>query len=382
MKFKINRLRLVEELANVSRAISSKATIPVLTGIKLSLNQHELTLIGSDTDISIESILSTDNEKLDLEIERTGSIVLPTRLLNEVVRKLPTDTVEIEVNDQFLATITSGQAVFQINGVDGAQYPLLPDIQTDQRLKLPTMFFKQMVHQTIFAASNQETRPVLTGIHLTFDEHSMTAVATDSHRMGLRQIPLEIPTDFDHSVALNVPKKALLELTRIVEDEQDLYLAISDQQVIFTVDHLTIYSRLIEGAYPDTSRFVPENYTTTITIDAPEFLNAVDRAGLLAHEAKNNNIQLNVEDNTAYLSVQGNEVGHVEEELEAQKIEGEPIKISFNPDYMKDALRAFTPGTVELRLTSAVRPLVLVPVFSTEVPHSQLIQLLTPIRTH
>lgn len=382
MKFKINRLKLVEELANVSRAISSKATIPVLTGIKLSLTQNELTLIGSDTDISIESVLSSDNDTLDLEIEQTGSIVLPTRLLNEVVRKMPTDVIEIEVNDQFLATITSGQAVFQINGVDGAQYPLLPSIQTDQRLKLPTMFFKQMIHQTLFAASNQETRPVLTGVHITFDEHSMTAVATDSHRMGLRQIPLEIPAGFDPLISLNVPKKTLLELTRIVEDEQDLYVAISDQQVIFTLDHLTIYSRLIEGAYPDTSRFVPEHSTTTMTIEASEFLHAVERAALLAHESKNNNIQLNVTEESAYLSVQGNEVGHVEEELNAQTIEGDPIKISFNPDYMKDALKAFAQGNVELRLTSSVRPLVLMPALATEIPHSQLIQLLTPIRTH
>lgn len=382
MKFTIKRQAFTSQLANVSRAIPSKATISILTGIKLSVTSKGITLIGSDADISIESFLSIEEEALQLSIEETGSVVLPARLFNDIIKRLPTDNVTIEVNPQFLTTVTSGTATFQIVGVDGNDYPRLPDIEADKRIPLPTAQFKQMINQTIFAASNQESRPVLTGIHLIPASTHLTSVATDSHRLSKREIPVTLSEEQLNFNAITIPKKTVIELTRIVEDDQPLFMMVTQQQVIFVVDNLTIYSRLLEGNYPETDRLIPTAHQTELVLNANDFQQAIDRASLMSHEGKNNVVQLDIDQGKVELSVAGNEVGHVAEEINYKKLDGEAIKISFNPDYMKDALKSFGDIDIKIHFQSAIRPLLLSAATDSEVPFNTLLQLLTPIRTH
>ncbi|WP_124057758.1 DNA polymerase III subunit beta [Vaginisenegalia massiliensis] len=382
MKFTIQRQALINQLSHVTRAISSKATIPVLTGIKVTASHQGLTLIGSDADISIESYLPQADDQIKLTIEKTGSIVLPARLFNEVIKKLPTPEVTIEVNENFLATISSGTVVFEINGVDGQQYPQLPEISSDQKIALPTLLFKQMINQTVFATSNQESRPILTGINFSLKVDQLSAVATDSHRLSKRTIPLNQNELSLTDQTLTIPKKTMIELSRIVEDNQELYMTLMAQQVIFTVDNLTIYSRLLEGNYPETDRLIPNSHQTELIVNANEFLAAIDRASLMAHEGKNNVVQLEIDDQKVELSVQGNEAGHLAEEIAYQLAEGDAIKISFNPDYMKDALKSFGDVDVKIGFQSPVRPLLLSAVVEQVQENNQLLQLLTPIRTH
>ncbi|MCW6662111.1 DNA polymerase III subunit beta [Aerococcaceae bacterium NML201209] len=380
MKFTIQRQAFINQLGNVSRAISSKATIPVLTGLKLQTSAEGLTLIGSDANISIESFLPISDDALQLNIEAQGSIVLPSRLFNEVIKKLPTDQVTIEVDNQHLATITSGKAVFQLNGVSGDQYPKLPEVDTSQTLKLPTLLFKQLIHQTIFSSSNQETRPILTGLNLTIKSDYLSAIATDSHRLSKREIPVE--ADFSLAESITIPKKTVSELARIVEDEADLSMAVTPQQVIFMMKNLTIYSRLLEGTYPDTSRLIPTTHNTELVVKTNSFIQAIERASLMAHEGKNNVVQLDIADNRVELSVRGIEIGHLAEEINYEALSGENILISFNPDYMREALRSFGDTQVKIHFQSAVRPLLLSAETESELPHNSLVQLLTPIRSH
>lgn len=382
MKFTIKRQAFTTQLANVSRAIPSKATITILTGLKISVTSEGITLIGSDADISIESFLSIEDEALNLSVEEMGSVVLPARLFNDIIKKLPTDDVTIEVNQQFTTTVTSGTATFQIVGVDGNDYPRLPDIEANKRIQLPTASFKQMINQTIFAASNQESRPVLTGIHLIPAATHLTAVATDSHRLSKREIPIQLTEEQLNFNAITIPKKTVIELTRIVEDDQPLFMMVTQQQVIFVVDNLTIYSRLLEGNYPETDRLIPASHQTELVLNANDFHQAIDRASLMSHEGKNNVVQLDIDKGTVELSVAGNEVGHVAEEINYKTLDGEALKISFNPDYMKDALKSFGDIEIKVQFQSAIRPLLLSAATESEVPNNKLLQLLTPIRTH
>lgn len=382
MKFTINRNALTTQLANVSRAIPSKATIQILTGLKLSVSNEGITLIGSDSDISIESFLPIDDETLNLTIEETGHVVLPARLFNEIVKKLPLENVTIEMNENFSVTVTSGKAMFNIVGIDGDAYPHLPEIEADKRITLPTASFKQMINQTIFAASNQESRPVLTGIHLQATSNYLTAIATDSHRLSKREIPVDINETQLNFDAITIPKKTMTELTRIIEDDQTLFMIVAQQQVIFIADNLTIYSRLLEGNYPETSRLIPTSHQTEMIVNANEFHQAIDRAALMSHEGKNNVVQLTVDNAVVELSVSGNEAGHVAEIINTKSAGGDDLKISFNPDYMKDALKSFGDIAVKVEFQSAVRPLLISAETESEIPHNQLLQLLTPVRTH
>ncbi|MGO4942128.1 DNA polymerase III subunit beta [Ruoffia tabacinasalis] len=382
MKFTIGRAAFTAQLIDVSRAIPSKATIPILTGIKITATKEGITLIGSDAEISIESFLSVQDDSLGLEIEETGSIVVTARIFNDIVRKLPTTKVTIETNEQFILTATSGEAIFSLNGTDGQSYPRLPEIESDRKINLPTVLFKELISQTIFSASNQESRPVLTGVHLMMNEGHITGVATDSHRLSRRQIPVEFTTDQANFEAITIPKKTLNELERIVQDDQTIEMIVTEQQVIFLIENLTIYSRLLEGNYPDTDRLLPSSHTTEIVLNADQFLHAIDRASLMSHQGKNNVVQLDITDDNIDLSVQGSSLGSANESISAKSISGEPIKISFNPDYMKDALRSFSGVDINVGFTSSVRPLLISALEKSETPNNELLQLLTPIRTH
>lgn len=382
MKFSINRNRLTQEINHVQRAIPSKTTINILYGIKLTLTKEGITLIGSDSDISIESFISSSDSLADLRIEEMGEIVLPARLLNEIVKKLPEESVEVEVNEQFVATIRSGNAEFQIVGIDGNEYPRLPQIDQADQIQLPTLAFKNMIQQTIFAASNQESRPILTGLHLILKEDYLIGVATDSHRLSQREIPLKFNSSLSEFEAITIPKKTVIELARIVPETADLMMTLSNQQVIFSFENITIYSRLLEGNYPATDRLIPETAATEIQLNAYDFLQAIERASLLSHESKNNIVQLDIQSDHIELSVRGSEIGNVAEEISYESASGEALQISFNPDYMKEALRSFGDILITIQFNSAVRPMLITPSEKSEALHNDLLQLLTPVRTH
>lgn len=381
MKFTIKRSILLNQIANVQRAIQNKATIPILTGMKLELNQTQLILVGSDAEISIESIVNVNDDFNELTIIETGSIVLPSRLFSEIVKKLPTESVTIQVNESSIATITSGKAVFNLVGINGTAYPKLPEFDMNETLELPSTVFKQLINQTIFSASNQENRPILTGLHLINHKSYLSAIATDSHRLSKREMPLVTEKTINFE-AITIPKKTMLELMRIANDEQTITMIVSQQQVIFLLDGVTIYSRLLEGVYPDAERLIPSTHQTEIIVNASSFLTAIDRASLMSRDGSNNVVQMDISENEVQLTVRGNEQGKVNEVIETKKIAGQALKISFNPDYMKDALKSFEGADISIQMQSSARPLLLQLETPSELANNRLLQLLTPIRTH
>lgn len=378
MKFSINRALFIKTLNDVQRAISAKTTIPILTGLKLLLSQEGLTLTGSDADISIEATLATSDEKNQLVIEETGAIVLPARFFSEIVKKLPEDQMTVAVGDNFQTTIRSGKSEFTINGLDANNYPHLPEIAGQNPFSISTDVLKQLIHQTVIAVSNQESRPILTGVHLVLNNGEMLAVATDSHRLAQRKLNVDLPAETNYDVI--IPGKSLIELSRTLADDVDhVELRIAENQVLFKAGNLAFYSRLLEGNYPDTARLIPTSSSTQIEFNAPVLLAAIERASLLSHESRNNVVRLtlNSAEQTAIIYGNSPDVGNVEEALQFENLSGEDLEISFNPDYMKDALRSFGQTTININFTSALRPFTLVP--SEDQEH--YIQLITPVRT-
>ncbi|WP_304652800.1 DNA polymerase III subunit beta [uncultured Ligilactobacillus sp.] len=378
MKFTVHRTAFIQYLNDVQRAISSKAALEILSGIKLDLSEDGLTMTGSNSDISIETVISIADENAALNIEKAGSVVLPARFFNEIVKKLPEDSLSVEVNDRFQATIRSGSAEFIINGLDPDDYPHLPEIDSREQLTLPGDVLKQVINQTVIAASKQETRPILTGIHLAIKDGQLLAVATDSHRLSQRKLSLNGDSAADYDII--VPGQSMNELAKMLGDlSEDIEIQISENQILFILGNTSFYSRLLEGNYPDTERLIPQNSTTTLEINAPAFLRAIERASLLSHEGRNNVVKLSMQSGTAQATLYSNspEVGNVEEELTFNKLEGNDLDISFNPDYMKDALRSFGQSEVTLNFTMPLRPFTLVP----SEAQGEFIQLITPVRT-
>lgn len=378
MKFTINRAAFIKELNNVSRAISSKTTIPILTGLKIVASDAGLLLTGSNADISIETLIRADNSDVGLTIDEPGSIVLTARFFSEIVKRLPEKEMTVEVKDGFQTEITSGAAAFNINGQDANNYPHLPEIDAADSVVLSGAVFKELISQTVIAVSNQESRPILTGIHFVLNDNQFLAVATDSHRLSQRQI--ELPTPSEASFDVIIPGKSLTELSRMIgDDDADVKMQFSENQVLFLLGDTSFYSRLLEGNYPDTSRLIPKESSTTVEFEAPELLAAVERASLLSHESRNNVVKLTLTPTDHQVTIFSNspDVGNVEEELAPKEIGGEPLEISFNPDYMKDALHSFGQATIRVAFTSALRPFTLVPTEDT----SNFIQLITPVRT-
>lgn len=379
MKFTINRPAFISQLNNVLRAISSKTTIPILTGLKMVVDKERIVLTGSNSDITIESVIDANNPDYDLTVEDPGAIVLPARFFSEIVKKLPDKQVTIEVTSGFQADITSGTAKFQINGQDAENFPHLPEVETDKTITLPNDVLQEVIRQTVIAVSKQESRPILAGIHITLHDGLLTAVATDSHRLAQRKVALkDVDNDIDFDVI--IPGKSMNELSGMISDvDEDVLVQVTENQILFIFGNTHFYSRLLEGNYPETSQLIPDTADTTVELDAGSFLASIERASLLSHESRNDVVKLTLKpsENLVRISSDSPDIGTVEEEVATTALDGNDLEISFNPNYMKDALRSFGQTTVKISFTSPLRPFTLVPTEDGE----NFVHLITPVRT-
>lgn len=189
MEFSIKRDYFITQLNDTLKAISPRTTLPILTGIKIEATNEGIVLTGSDSEISIEITIpnEVDGEEI-VEVKEPGSVVLPGRFFVDIIKKLPGTEVKLSTNDQFQTLITSGHSEFNLSGLDPDQYPLLPQVSSDDALQLPIKVLKNIIAQTNFAVSTSETRPVLTGVNWLIQENELICTATDSHRLAVRKL--------------------------------------------------------------------------------------------------------------------------------------------------------------------------------------------------
>jgi DNA polymerase-3 subunit beta len=378
MKFVIQKDRLVQSVQDVMKAVSARTTIPILTGIKMAATEEGVTLTGSDSDISIESFIPTEENGNEIvEIKQTGSVVLQARFFGEIVKKLPKDSVEIEVGGHHMAVIRSGKAEFNLNGQDAEEYPHLPQVEEHNSFRIPTDLLKAMIRQTVFSVSTSETRPILTGVNWKLENSELICIATDSHRLALRKAKIETETENSYNVV--IPGKSLNELSKILADSSDeIEIVITESQVLFKAENLLFFSRLLDGNYPDTARLIPEESKTEIVLTTREFLQAIDRASLLAKEGRNNVVKFStLTDGIVEVSSNTPEIGKVIEEVQSREITGEELKISFSAKYMMDALKALEGTDIKISFTGAMRPFII------RTPEDDsILQLILPVRTY
>lgn len=378
MRFTIQRDRLISAIQDVMKAISARAVVPILTGIKIDVKENGIVLTGSDSDITIESFIPAEEDDIVyVENIQPGEIVLQAKYFPDIIRKLPEKTVDIEVNSNLNVSIRSGKAQFNLNGQDAEEYPVLPKLQTDEALEMPITVLKNMIKQTVFAVSSMETRPILTGVNMQLSDKKLYFIATDSHRLAQREVEVNnTAMEFDNVV---VPGKSLTELNKILDDsEETVEISVANNQILFQTKHLNFLSRLLDGKYPETSRLIPTDSKTEITVNTKELLHTIDRASLLAREERNNVVKLTtLENQTIEISSNSPEIGKVVEEISANSIDGEELKISFSSKYMMEALRAIESDEIIIQFSGAMRPFVIRPVLN-----DSILQLILPVRTY
>ena len=374
MKLTIKKELLLNALNKVSKAISTKNLIPVLAGIKFELKKKKLILTASDNDITIQTMIESTND--DFKIEQEGSIIIQGKYILDIVRKLPDKYINIEVVDELKILIYTENSEFNLNGISESEYPNIGLEESKKKVNINASVFKDIVNQTAFASSNEESKPVLTGINFNIVGDVLECNSTDSYRLARKVVKLENASEENYNIV--IPSHNILEFSRIIDDEAgDIELHIFNNKILFKTGNLKFESRLINGTYPNTSNLLPDDSFLVVSTNLNAFYDVIDRVSILTSDKEKNIVTLETKGNMLILKSSSVEIGRVEEKMPITKNNNEDIKISFSAKYMMEALKSFSTETVDIHFVGEIKPIL---IKSSE--DQTLTQLVLPIRTY
>jgi DNA polymerase-3 subunit beta len=346
MKLITTKQALVEALGIANKAVSSRSSIQVLSGVLIDAREEGITLSATDMEISIKAPLPG-------RVEQPGSLVVPARIATDIARSLPIGEVVIEQRaGETQVEIRAGESVFNLHSLPAVDFPQLPTF-SGEGFTVGKAAFLETVDRVAPSASRDETRPVLTGVLIQFGADSVQMVATDSYRLSVKDTPVE--SSIVDTVQVIVPARTLLELSRIATGTGDAALVIepTENPVLYPVGGISLISRLIDGQFPNYRQLIPETFDYEVAIDHDELLEAVRRIGLLAQ--KNAPLRLRFADNTLTVSAESQDVGKAQEAMPVQ-YSGDELEIGFNPEFLEAGVAAIKESPVYLRLISPLRP--------------------------
>ncbi|MGQ4669420.1 DNA polymerase III subunit beta [Bacillus toyonensis] len=376
MEFIVNHKHITQALSEVSKAISTKVLIPILSGIKITADQSGITLIASNSNVFIKKFIpnSIEDEQI-ATILQAGTIVVPAKYFIEIIKKMPSDIVIKSKNEQII-TIQSEEITLNLNGLPANEFPNVPLIEDRAEIQVETEQLIEVFKQTVFAVAKNESRPVLTGVHIELNHNKLVCAATDSHRLAIRETLISS----DAKANCIVPSATISELLKLMNSHTEfVYIYLSDSHVIFTFGTTTLYSRLIEGKYPNISNLIPNEFQTVINVERKKILQGVDRSSLLASEWANNNVNLEIiNESTIKISSNASQIGKIAETQQVDAIQGEKqLNISFDGRFMVDALRAITEEMVTLSFGGSMRPILI-----EAGEQSAAVHLISPVRAY
>ena len=349
MQLNIDQRELSKAINIVQKGISSKTTLPILSGILLKAKDNTLTLTGTDLEIGIET-------SVECNILKEGNIIIASRLFGEIIKKLPDLPVDIEVDSKQNIHIRCGLSKFNIQGQTSEEYPRLPQIDQEDFFELAKDLLKNMIRQTIFATAQDETRPILTGALLEIVEGKISLVALDGYRLALKSSNV----NYSKNIKIVIPAKTLNEVNKILEDDDsDVKIACTESHIIFILNDTIITSRLLEGQFLNYKDIIRNDYKTRVRVKAQDIKDSIERASLLAREGKNNLVTLDFSDDKLAIT-SNSEIGDVYEEIPI-KLDGEDIKIAFNSKYILEGIRIIDSSEITMDLVSSVNPCIIKP---------------------
>lgn len=381
---------LSANLSLVSRAIPSRPTHPVLANVLLIADAatQRVSLTAFDLSLGIRT-------SFPAHVETGGEITLPAKLLNDIVSRLPegeigladeagnADTSSSESGDVLLATLTSSSGRYQMRGMSAAEFPELPVIEDGEVAYLPIEALVEGLQGSLFATSADETKQILTGVHVTLQQDSLEFAATDGHRLAVVQTTGETSEArtngaqsgsaiADTELNVTIPAKTLRELERMVgmrQAQDAVALHLNPSQAVFEWADQRLTSRLLEGQYPNYRQLIPRQFSRQMTVERRLFLGALERIAVLADQ-KNNvvKLSLDMEQQEVALSVDAQDVGNGREVIPAQ-VSGESLDVAFNVKYLMDGLKALNTSEIQMQLNSATTPVVLTPLGSVKMTY-------------
>ncbi len=368
MKVSCLQENLAKGLSIVSRAVSTRSTLPVLANVLIATDNGRLKLSATNLEVVITYWVGA-------KVEEEGAITVPARTLNDLVSQLPQEQVYLALDEPTQTLhVTCAKTDSNIKGIDAQEFPLIPEPDRENRTRVEAAVFKQMINQVAFAAAVDDTRPTLTGVSTKFNGSEVSMAATDGFRLSLRAA--HIPGYVEKEMNVIIPSRALMEVARVTSDDVEaVHITFPEgrNQIIFDLDNVVIVSQLIDGNFPDYTPIVPTHHNTRTILGTADFRKACKTAEIFAREASHTarvRVEPGDEITPGYAMVQATstETGDNEAQIDAD-VEGEPIEIAFNVKYMSDVLNVIDTPQIALETTNPMEPGVIKPVGDNDFVH-------------
>jgi DNA polymerase III subunit beta len=344
MKIVCRQDELAQKLGIVSRAVSTRATVQILSGVLLRAEGSRLHLAATDMELSLRS-------SLDAQVEGEGAVVVPGRLLVDLVRLLAADDVTFEYRpEEGVVHVTSGASHASLHTYAAEDFPRLPDLDTVGTFTVDRDILLETVARVARSASRDESRPVLTGILVRFEQGKLVMAATDSYRLSVKETPL---TGDAPELEAIIPARALAELGRIAQSADTVELGVHENQVVFAADDVWLTTRRIDGQFPNYKQLLPESFEHDVAIQRAELLEVVRRVAVMAQ--RNSPLRLRFAEGELTVSAQTQDIGESRESMPVQ-FAGEPLEIGFNAEFLREGIESVTTDEIQLRLISPLRP--------------------------
>ncbi len=373
MKFVIDKNILLEALTNVSRAIGTRTTIPILNGIKFDLSNDSLSLFASDSELSIRIKIEEKNIK---KIEKTGSIIISSKYILDIIRKMPSDIINFELEENNKIHIYTDNNEYVLNCYDLNDYPNIAIDESKEPIVLKDELLKSMINETSYAVSTQEARLLFTGVNLKIAGDSLECIATDSYRLAKKSIKLD--NIITNAINIIIPARSINELEKMLTtDGEDVIIHVFNNKIMFKYKNIEFQTNLLSGQYPDTNHFIPSEFAYIINLDLKQFNDAVDRASLLAQSKEKNIVRVEVNDKLMTISSSASEIGTTDEKIAIECNNKERLDIAFSSRYMLEALKVIKDNNILLLMNGDDKPILI-----KSVDDESLIELILPVKTY
>lgn len=353
MQFSCEKSILQEAITTASRAVSSKSSIALLEGLLITAEDNGcLTLCGYNMSMGIRV-------NIGAMVTQSGTAVLNARLFGDIIRKLSDDIIYVEVGENLLTTIRCGKAVFNLVASDSQEFPQLPEVENNENpITLPQNMLKSMISQTIFAVSDNETKPILTGCLFEIEGAQLNMAAVDGYRLSVRRETLAAPTQED--VKFVVPGSALREVERILtETEENVEIYPDSRHILFRIGDTVLITRLLEGEFLNYRTAIPKDASAVLIADVRQLITSIERVSLIVSERLKNPVRMEFDGSLLKLSCITT-IGKSYDEFSYDG-EVEHLEIGFNNRYLLDALRACPSEKVKISLKGSLNPIVFTP---------------------
>lgn len=346
MKITCTKSNFSEGINIVLKAVPGKTTMPILECLVFEAGKEKVKLTTNDMEIGIETFI-------DAQIEEEGSILINAKMISDLVRKLPDDDVHIQTDNNQNVFISCGKSKFSLSGMEADEFPVLPTIEKSKEVTISEFMLKEMIRQTVFSISDNESNKILTGELFEIKGNEFKIVSLDGHRVSVRK--MELKDSYDH-IKVVVPGKTLNEISKILTGgmENEVHMYFNDKHILFEFGVTKVLSRLIEGNYYNIDQMLSSDYETKITVNKNELYNCIDRSTLLLRESDKKPIVMNIQDGTMKIEM-NSQIGSMDEDIAVEK-EGEDLVIAFNPKFLTDALRVIDDEQINIYLINSKSP--------------------------